>query len=135
MMAFVSHADKSFYEEASQVIPVLLLAAAVGESRLKARKRVNANAAVVGFFVVAAVICAGEVAALRVLITGQDSETLFDLTTLSLGLGLGFVIDYLVHAVFRDVVGPDAPPKGATEWLLTLGTLVVALGTVFLLAA
>jgi hypothetical protein len=134
MLAITSHADLDFYEASAQVIPVLLLAAAVGESRVKIRKRVNGHAAIILVFAVALAICAGEVAALRVLTSGDDSKLLFDLTAMSLGLGLGFLIQYLSRAAYNDVVGPDVKPSATEDWMLTIGGLLVAVGTVLFLA-
>jgi hypothetical protein len=134
-LAFNTDAGKQFYEAAAQVIPVLFLAAAVGESRLKVRRVTNPYAAMSVIFIVAFAIAAGEVAALRVLVTGDGSETTFGLTTVSLGLGLGFVIQYLALAAYQDVAGDAAEPSETARWMLFAGALVVGGGTAVALIA
>jgi hypothetical protein len=135
MSAFLSHADSSFYEAAAQIIPVLLLAAAVGESRLKVRNEIDARLAGAVVFLVAVTICVGEIAALRVLVVGHDSRGIFDLTIFSLGIGLGFVVQYLTLAAYRDVAGPDAEPTEAVGWMVMLGSVLISIGTLLFLAA
>jgi hypothetical protein len=78
-------------------------------------------------------IWVGEAAALRVLISGQNSEALFALTCLGLSLGIGFVVAYLAMAAYRDLRGPVAEPAGLAGWMITSGTWLASLGALLTL--
>jgi hypothetical protein len=97
-------AHLGFYEAAAQVIPVLLLVMAFGETRLRVDmpKRANYSDA---YFVLAGflVVITGEVAALRVLATGQDDGGLHSLTASGLALGLSFILYRFAFLTMRDL--------------------------------
>jgi hypothetical protein len=135
ILALITEANQQFFEAAAQVIPVLLLAAAIGEARLKIRNLVNVYAAMFAIFIVASAVVVGEVAALRVLVTGDSSQREFGLTALSLGLGFGFVVQYLAFAAYRDIAGPEAEPTQGVAWVLAGGGLIIGVGTVIGLTA
>jgi ABC-type nickel/cobalt efflux system permease component RcnA len=130
VLAVTAHANRAFYEAAAQVIPVLLLAAAVGESRIKVRRQVTARSAIGFIFLIAGAICAGELAALRALATGDDSQVLLALAALSLGLGLGLVVQYLGLAAYRDIAGDDAKPTQQVIDMLSVGSMLISVAVI-----
>ena len=135
MYGFVSHAETQFYEIAAQLIPVLLTVAFLGESRLRIRDRIKSpRIAIALLFISVAALCGGELAALRVLISGEDSETLFGLTLLSIGLGLGFLSQLLAWEGISRWQGPKGEPTRAADWMITTGSLITSLATVLFLA-
>lgn len=94
--------DRSYYEAAAQIIPILLLTMAVGEAKVRIRDTVSLRGAVLGALFIGIVLVAGEVAAIRVLMTGEDFRIAKDLTALGLGVGLAWVVRTLATAVWRD---------------------------------
>jgi hypothetical protein len=128
-----AHAHLAFYEAAAQVIPILLLTLAVGESRIKPRSRGTPLVAIGSVAAFGGCIIAGELAALRVLSLGHDSEALHSLTVLSLMIGLAFLLKYLAWAAYREVAGPEAEPSAAVANALPLVTLLAGVATLFFL--
>ncbi|HEV7563006.1 MAG TPA: hypothetical protein VGO24_05845 [Solirubrobacterales bacterium] len=132
-MAAAIHAQLRFYEAAAQVIPILLLALAVGESRVKLQTRPNPVVAICLVALFGGCMIAGELAALRVLSEGHDSDFLHGLTVASLAFGLSFLLQYLAWAAFRDVVGPEKEPSLAVVNAVTAVTFATTLATIFFL--
>ena len=93
-----------FYEAAAQVIPVLLLVMAFGETRLRVDmpKRANYSDA---YYVLAGflVVIMGEIAALRALATGHDDGELHSLTAGGLALGLSFILYRFAFLTMHDL--------------------------------
>lgn len=84
-------AQESFYEAAAQVIPVLLLVMAVGEAGLRPRKSEPAWTGVLAVLTVVIIII-GEIVALGVLSSGEESRATRFLTAQSIGMGLSFIV-------------------------------------------
>jgi hypothetical protein len=124
---------QGFYEAVAQIIPILFLALAVGESRLKSRRNRDPFIVLSVILGVALTMLAGELAALRVLFTESDSEVLRGLCIASLALGFTLVLDYLGQAAFRDLADEDAEMPTRIRWLLDVSAAIVICGTVLLL--
>jgi hypothetical protein len=82
-----------FYEAAAQVIPVLLLVMAFGESRLRVSNPKRATYAD-AYYILAGflIVVFGEVAALRVLLMNDDGGGLHALTVAGIAYGLMFIV-------------------------------------------
>ncbi len=102
--------DRSYYEAAAQIIPILLLTMAIGEAKVRIRDTVSLRNAVLGALFIGIVLVAGEVAAIRVLMTDEGSRVAKDLTALGLGVGLAWVVRTLATAVWRDRTDSGALP-------------------------
>lgn len=125
--------DRSYYEAVAQVIPILLLAMAIGEARVRIRDTVSLRSAVLGVLFIGAVLVAAEVAALRVLMAGEGSRIAKDLTALGLGVGLAWVVRTLAIAVSRDKTeDEDQLPVGIAV-LIDVAFAMTALAVTFVL--
>jgi hypothetical protein len=69
---------------------------------VRIRDTVSLRSAVLGALFIGVVLAAGEVAAVRVLMTGEGFRIAKDLTALGLGVGLAWVVRTLATAVWRD---------------------------------
>jgi hypothetical protein len=93
---------RSYYEAVAQIIPILFLTMAVGEARVRIRETISPRNAVIGVLFIAAVLVAGEIAALRSLEAGHGTRLAKDLTALAMAVGLGWIVRTLAGVVARD---------------------------------
>lgn len=121
------HNDLTYYEAVAQIIPILLLAMAVGESRLQARKSVSPVFAVFAVLAIGGVMVAGEVAALRVLGDGSGSNIAKQLTAISVAIGLAVIVNYLAVRIYRDVAGEEAKAPRALSTVVIFAFALVAI--------
>lgn len=128
-----AYTQRGFYEAAAQIIPILLLALAVGESRLKFRARGKPLVVIGAAFFFGCSVVGGEIAALRVLETGHDSAFLKGVTVISLSFGFAFLLQYLAWAAYRDIAGEDASPSLAVINALSTISILVSVAIVLVL--
>jgi hypothetical protein len=131
------HADLDYFEAVSQVIPVLLLALAIGEARMKFRRELAVRDALVGALFILLVMAAGEAGALRALAERHGTETEIVLTALSVAFGLALVANYLLRATYREFTEADEDDEipRVPSLIITLGMSVIAVATVLILLA
>jgi hypothetical protein len=99
-------AQAGFYEAVAQVLPVLLLVMTVGEARLQKRKeghgKQDLGVAVLLTLAMAAFVVAGEIASLRVLMNGSDSETEEAFAVGGIGAGVTYVVLWVMRSSFDE---------------------------------
>lgn len=107
-------AQQAFYDAAAQVLPILLLVMAVGETRLKARFATRLEDLWVNLFVfipMVLFVVAGEIAALRALAQGNAGETEHTLTTAGFAMGLTYLFLWFLRSTlddFQQHLSPEA---------------------------
>jgi hypothetical protein len=94
--------ERSYYEAIAQIIPILFLAMAIGEARVRIRDTISLRTAVLGVLFIGVLLVAAEVAALCVLKSGHSSRVARDLTAVGLGVGFAWVVRTLAIGVCRD---------------------------------
>jgi hypothetical protein len=110
-------AHLGFYEAAAQVIPVLLLVMAFGESRLRVERPeeatyLDAYAVLLGFLI----LVVGEVAALRVLLTGNDDGGLHFMAASGVAYGLAFIVSRFALQTLGDLRKQEDAPEDSVHW-------------------
>jgi hypothetical protein len=126
--------DKSFYEVIAQIIPVLMLTMAVGETRVRVRDTISPRGAILGVLLIGAVLVAGELSALRAIETGYGTELTKDLAVFAVAVGLGWVVRSLAAIVHRDCAeGEDEEPPPEIALLIDGSFVVTAVGVVLVL--
>lgn len=127
---------QSYYEAVAQIIPILFLALAIGEARVRVRETLSPRTAIVGGLVIGAVLLAGEVAALKVLQGDRQTNGTEFLTSISLAVGFGLVVHYLGRAVYKDTTGHDSEEApGELTLIMDVGLIIVIVAVYFVLMA
>lgn len=110
-----------FYEAAAQVIPVLLLVMAVGESSLRPRRTEPRWASYLALAMVFFIVI-GEIVALGVLASGEEGRLSRSLTAQSIGMGLSFIVFRFALSLWEDSKKADAGNQSwATVLMLPVG--------------
>jgi hypothetical protein len=121
---------KGYYEAVAQIIPILFLAMAVGEARVRVRDTLSVRTAVLGVLFIGALLAAGEVAALRAVEVGHGSRLAKDLTAFGLGVGIAWIVRSLAVVVYRDRDEEGDAEEPGIELLIDGAFAVTAIGVI-----
>jgi hypothetical protein len=121
---------KGYYEAVAQIIPILFLAMAVGEARVRVRDTLSVRTAVLGVLFIGALLAAGEVAALRAVEVGHGSHLAKDLTVFGLGVGIAWIVRSLAVVVYRDRDEEGDGEEPGIELLIDGAFAVTAIGVI-----
>jgi hypothetical protein len=122
------------YEISVQIIFILLLAMALGESRLRTPQGLSPSWAILTILAIAIAMAGGQIAALRAFQQPANPTLLHEMTTASISASIAFLVMQLGVTAYRDATGVEDVPWNPHGMIIHLAGLAMGLGALLALS-